>query len=79
MIEVGAYQARTHFSELIDKVNDGEEILITKRGKAIARLVPAAQFDQSRLIGTITELMTLRKEITLRDVDWRELRDEGRR
>ena len=37
---VGAYEARTHFSELLEKVESGEEITITKHGTPVARLVP---------------------------------------
>ena len=46
MIEVGAFEAKTHLSALLDKVKHGEEVLITRRGKAIARLVPAEQANQ---------------------------------
>ena len=35
MIEVGAFEAKTHLSALLEKVKSGEEVLITKRGKAI--------------------------------------------
>jgi len=37
---VGAYEAKTHLSELLEKVEAGEEITITKHGTPIARLVP---------------------------------------
>ncbi|MHB8973417.1 MAG: type II toxin-antitoxin system Phd/YefM family antitoxin [Pirellulaceae bacterium] len=38
---VGAYQAKTHFSELLERVAAGEEITITRHGAPVARLVPA--------------------------------------
>ncbi len=79
MIKVGAFEAKTHLSALLDKVSRGEEVLITKRGKAVARLVPAEQADQSRIDTAISELLTLRKEVTLAGADWKTLRDEGRR
>ena len=79
MIEVGAFEAKTHLSSLLDKVSRGEEVLITKWGKAIARLVPVEQADQLQVSATINELLTLRKEVTLHDADWKSLRDEGRR
>ena len=79
MIEVGAFAAKTHLSSLLDKVSCGEEVLITKRGKAVARLVPAEQADPSQVNTIINALLALRKEVTLYGVDWKTLRDEGRR
>jgi len=40
---VGAYEAKTHLSELLEKVEAGEEITITKHGAPIARLVPVPE------------------------------------
>jgi prevent-host-death family protein len=40
MREVGAFEAKTHLSELLAAVEAGEEVLITRRGKPVARLVP---------------------------------------
>jgi prevent-host-death family protein len=40
---VGAYDAKTHFSELLERVARGEEITITRHGAAVARLVPARE------------------------------------
>ena len=79
MIEVGAFEAKTHLSSLLDKVRLGEEVVITKRGKAVARLVPAEQAERPDLENTINELISLRKKITLHGIDWKDLRDEGRR
>ncbi len=41
MTEVGVYEAKTMFSRLLKQVEAGEEITITRSGKAVARLVPA--------------------------------------
>ena len=73
------FEAKTHLSSLLDKVSRGEEVVITRRGKAVARLVPAAQAERSRLSATINTLLTLRKEVRLQGVDWKALRDRGRR
>lgn len=78
MIEIGASEAKTHFSSLLEKVSRGEEVVIIKRGKAVAHLIPAEQADRSRVHTAINELITLRKEITLNGAGWKELRDEGR-
>ena len=37
---IGAYEAKTHLSELLEKVEAGEEITITKHGVPVAKLVP---------------------------------------
>ncbi len=79
MIKVGAFEAKTHWSWLLKKVSQGEEVLITKRGKAVARLVPAGQAEQSQLSAAINKLLTLRKEVKLGKLNWKTLRDEGRR
>ncbi len=40
MVEVGVHEAKTHLSQLLRRVTAGEEIVIAKGGKPIARLVP---------------------------------------
>jgi prevent-host-death family protein len=41
MAEIGAFEAKTHLSALLDRAEKGEEIIITRRGKPVARLGPA--------------------------------------
>jgi prevent-host-death family protein len=40
VIEIGAFDARDQFSRLLDQVQQGEEVIITRRGKPVAKLVP---------------------------------------
>jgi prevent-host-death family protein len=40
-MEINVYAAKTHLSRLIDQVNAGEEVVITRHGRPVARLVPA--------------------------------------
>jgi len=40
MADIGAYQAKTHLSTLLSRVEGGETITITRHGKPVARLVP---------------------------------------
>lgn len=47
---VGVHEAKTHLSRLLERVADGEEIVITRRGEEVARLVPAHPVRQ-RLLG----------------------------
>jgi prevent-host-death family protein len=44
-------EAKTHLSRLLERVQDGNEILIGKAGKPIAKLVPFSPSDQPRQIG----------------------------
>ena len=47
MLEINVKEARSQFSTLLDKVEQGEEIVITRRGKKVARLVPPERNDIS--------------------------------
>ena len=42
MTEIGACEAGKHLPKLLDRVAQGESLTITRRGKAVARLVPVA-------------------------------------
>lgn len=79
MVTVGAFEAKTHLSSLLERVARGEEIVITKHGKAIAKLVPAEVADRARVDETIARLKALRQGTTLEGLSWQDLRDEGRR
>lgn len=79
MIEVGTFEAKTHLSALLEKVSQGQEVLITKRGEPIARLVPAQRSDRTQVAATIDTLLEFRKGMKLDGLDWQALRDTGRR
>lgn len=46
---VGVHEAKTHLSRLLERVSAGEEIVITRRGEEVARLVPARRAGVRRL------------------------------
>ena len=52
-MEVNIYAAKTHLSRLIDQVNAGEEVVITRHGRPVARLVPAEAAKPKRKLGTL--------------------------
>lgn len=79
MITVGAFEAKTNLSALLDRVASGEDVLITKHGKPVARLTKAPKDDQPDVDAVIAKLRALRQDVTLGGLDWRELRDEGRK
>ena len=76
MATVSVAEAKTHLSELLDRVEAGEEIVITRRGTAIARLssvVPARE-----PLVSLADLRSSLPRVTKRSADVvRELRDEG--
>jgi prevent-host-death family protein len=78
MITVGAFEAKTHLSALLDRVAAGEEVVITKHGKPVARLVAERQVDRARAREAFEKLKALRKGTTLGGLSWKELRDAGR-
>jgi prevent-host-death family protein len=58
-IKVGAFDAKTRFSELLEDVRNGAEIVITKHEKPVAKLVPietATKRDLKQLLGEMAEL-----------------------
>jgi len=79
VITVGAFEAKTHLSALLERVERGEEVLITRHGRAVARLVPAAAADRADVRVAIDRLKELRAGTTLGGLSWKDLRDEGRR
>lgn len=79
MATVGAFEAKTHFSRLLDRVADGEEVTITRHGKAVARLVPVTEADKKDVDEAIAALKKARVGLRLDGLDWKALRDEGRR
>jgi len=51
MVEISIHQAKVHFSKLLSRVAAGEEIVITKAGKPVARLVPFQKPKKKRIPG----------------------------
>jgi prevent-host-death family protein len=45
---IGAYEAKTKFSELIARAEKGETFVVTKNGRPVARIAPVATFDRTR-------------------------------
>jgi prevent-host-death family protein len=51
MSQVNIHEAKTHFSKLLARVSEGEEIVIARNGKAVARLVPIQPEPKQRPLG----------------------------
>ena len=83
MREVGAFEAKTTLSALLDLAEGGEEIVITRHGKEVARLVPPRhRYSQEEARVAMQRLRERAKEEKHGQFDWAEwkaYRDEGRR
>ena len=66
MAKVSAFEAKTHFGKLLDRVSKGEEVVITRHDKPVARLVPegAQRLDDVRR--TVAGLRELQQRIRRR-------------
>lgn len=81
MRETGAFEAKTKLGGLLDRVEAGEEIVITRGGKPAARLVPSTRASDANQAHAALARMRARAAALHRRFDWEEwkvLRDEGR-
>jgi len=76
--EIGAYEAKTHFSALLERVARGEQVVITKHGRPIARLVPIDRTGPDQRREAVERLREFAKGRTL-GVPIKQLIEEGRR
>ena len=79
MRTVSTVEARRILSALLEQVRRGEEIVITRRGKAVARLVPLGAANRDRLADTAARLKAFRRGRRLGDLSAEALIGEGRR
>jgi prevent-host-death family protein len=79
MIEVGSYEAKTRLPELLRRVEAGETVVVTRRGKVIARIVPPEQprEDVKEVVEAILRDRERMPPATIEEI--LEMRDEGRR
>ncbi|MBK6974639.1 MAG: type II toxin-antitoxin system prevent-host-death family antitoxin [Sterolibacteriaceae bacterium] len=79
MREIGAFEAKNKLGTLLDWVERGEEVLITRRGKAVARLVPAVPgLDRARARQAARGLLEASRGVTLGGLKIKDLVNEGR-
>jgi len=61
-LKVNVHEAKTHFSRLLARVATGEEVVISKAGKPVARLVPVTEKRKQRTPGSAKGKLTLAKD-----------------
>ena len=87
MGQISAFDAKTRFGELLDRVANGEEIIITRHDKPVARIIPEGRNSQEEIHAVIVGLRHLRQQIARRNAgkakltarDIKSFIEEGRR
>ena len=87
MSTVTAFEAKTRFGELLDRVAKGEEVIITRHDKPVARIVPEGRRSLEEVRRAVAGLRQLQKDIAAHNagkepLTWEELKsmiEEGRR
>jgi len=89
MTEVGAYEAKTHLADLLERVQRGERFVITKHGRPVAELVPTSAVDAQAVQSAMAEVVQARawlrrRGLTLKSIlapgeSLRDLTHEGHR
>lgn len=79
MTTVGAYEAKTHLSKLLNRVAKGEKIIITKHGIPVAVLQQPESTKKILPQDVITNLREFRKNHSLNGLSLKEMIEKGRR
>ena len=80
MTAIALFEAKNRLSELINRVQGGEEFVITRRGKVVARLAaPESDNGQQRALDAISGVYASRKGVSLGRLKSRDLIAQGRR
>jgi prevent-host-death family protein len=78
--QFGAYEAKTHFSELLERAAAGEQITITRHGVPVARLVPFQQgFSEEERRVAVAAMRQLAGRNRLSGLSVKALKAEGRK
>jgi prevent-host-death family protein len=79
MREVGAFEAKNKLAELLDEVEHGGEVVITRRGKPVARLVAPGLVDREAAKAAAERILQRSRGVTLGGLSIKSLIEEGRR
>ncbi|WP_428536689.1 type II toxin-antitoxin system Phd/YefM family antitoxin [Rhodopila sp.] len=78
METIGAFDAKTHLSALLERVAKGERFTITRHGTPVAQLVPVTRRDPEQIKAVVQRMQDIAADVTL-DGDWKNFRDAGRK
>ena len=82
MLQIGAFEAKNTFGALLDRVQQGEEIVITRHGRPVARLVPnSGGIDRGQAKAAAERIRARAAQLKAAPFEWKSLkedRDAGR-
>ena len=78
--QIGAFEAKTHFSQILEKTEQGEDFIVTRRGKPVAKIIPFRQEPEMTFKEAVEGLKEMRKLYRGKSGDFnvREAIEEGR-
>ena len=78
---IGAFEAKTHFSSILEKAERGEDFVVTRRGKPVAKIIPFRQEPAMTRKEALESLAEMRKLFRGKPGDFniREAIEDGRR
>ena len=59
--QIGAFEAKTNFSKIINEAEKGNEFIVTRRGKAVARIIPFEKESEMTFKEAVEQLVEMRK------------------
>ena len=62
MSTIAAYDAKTRFAELLDRIERGESIVITRHGRPVARLTPVEDTRREAIADAVDRIKTRRRD-----------------
>jgi prevent-host-death family protein len=79
MRSIGSYELKTHLSEVLDAVEHGQTVIVTRHGKAIARILPSEAAESDSVSQAVQSLMSFPRTRLPKGITVRGLIEEGRR
>jgi prevent-host-death family protein len=76
MASFNVAEAKARLSEILERVSQGEEILLTRRGKPVARVLPAAPAELPSILGAGRQDPNINHEVVAGDDWWQPLPDD---
>lgn len=77
MTEIGAYEAKTHLPQLLDRVENGERFVITRHGRPVAELAPVCERNADQVRQAVANLRRLRNRLARRGIRLRGILRKG--
>ena len=76
MLEIGAFEAKNNLGSLLDRVQSGEEVVITRHGRPVARLIPNTGAIDRDQVNAAAERILARSLQVKSAFDWAEFKRE---